>query len=66
MVGDLVLVDEDLVGALEWRRHDEAAALVVERRQDDRGCRGLFDALKLRPLGSGAASHADHGSGLGH
>ena len=30
-VGDLVLVEEDLVRTLERRRNDEAAALVIER-----------------------------------
>ena len=40
-VGDLVLVEEDLVRAFERARDDELAALVVERGQDDRGG-GLF------------------------
>jgi hypothetical protein len=33
----LVLVDENIVGTLEGRRNDEAAALVVQGGQDDRG-----------------------------
>jgi len=37
VVGHLVLVDEDLVGAPERWRNDEVAALVVERRQNDGG-----------------------------
>ena len=42
VVGHLVLVDEDLVGALERWRNDEVAALVVERGQNDRRCSGLL------------------------
>ena len=34
-VGDLVLAEQDLVRAFERRRHDETAALVVERGQQD-------------------------------
>ncbi len=40
-VGDLVLMEEDLVRAFERAGDDELAAFVVERGQDDRGG-GLF------------------------
>ena len=40
-VGDFVLMEEDLVRAFERAWDDELAALVIERRQDDRGG-GLF------------------------
>ena len=52
-VGDLVLADEDLVGAFECVRDDEVAALVVERGQDDGSGGGVFDALQLRSFGGG-------------
>jgi len=63
-VRDLILVDENLVGAFEGWRDDETAALVVERRKDDRcgGC--LFDAVQLRPFGGGA-DDADDRDGRG-
>lgn len=63
-VGDLILPDEDLMGSLERGGHDEAAALVIERGEDERRGRGLFDRLKLRGAGSGA-DDADHGYGPG-
>ena len=63
-VGNLILPDEDLVGAFEWGGHDQAAALVVEGGEDERcGC-GLFDGLKLRSDG-GWADDADDGNRLG-
>ena len=52
-VGYLILVDKNLVGAFEWRRNNEAAALVVQAGQDDwRRC-SLFDAWQLRSLRGG-------------
>ncbi len=56
-----VLTDEDLVRALERRRNDEAAALVVEAGQDDGGCGGLLGAGQLRPWGV-ASGDADYGN----
>ena len=61
-VGHLILVDENLVGAFESGRHDEAATLVVERGQDDGGGGLVLDAFKLR-LAGGWADDTDDGHG---
>jgi hypothetical protein len=59
-VRDLVLVQKDLAGALKRRWNDEAAASVVEGREDDRGRSCLFHAVQLRSFGSWA-DDADDG-----
>lgn len=75
-VGNLVLTQQNLVGALQWAGDDEAATLVVERWQDDRcgghllhrgerraiGCRSN-DTDDTYRLGGGLYGVADGGSG---
>jgi hypothetical protein len=68
-VRHLVLVNEDLVGAVERFGHDETAAAVVERRdaegwKEDGGGGFLFDGLERKGSGNGGAeSAADVGEG---
>ena len=45
MIGDQILVNENLVRAFEGWRDDETATLVVERRKDDGGGGRVFDAV---------------------
>lgn len=62
-VGDLVLTEEDLVGAFEGWRDDEAAALVVEGGKKDWGGGCLLDGGERGALGGGA-DQAEDADGL--
>jgi len=58
-VGDLVLVEKDLVGALERRGNDESAALVVEGGKQNRRRSDLWRGCEFGARG-GAARDGDY------
>jgi hypothetical protein len=62
-VGDCVLAEKNFAGALERRRNDEAAALVIERGEDDWSGSLCFRAVQLGP-GYRGPDDADDGDGL--